>query len=79
VIEQRTEKWRGQVEREDKEKRVTQGVFNYYYSFIHMCKHCLDHFSPPAPLPHFLLPPHSLPGRSCSAVISNFVEEKTQA
>jgi hypothetical protein len=42
-----------------------------YYSFIHIC---------PAPLPD-LLPfppiPLSLSGRTCSALISNFVEEKT--
>jgi hypothetical protein len=44
-------------------------------SFIHMCIHCLSHFSPPAPLPPH---PPSLLGRTCSALISNFVEEKTQ-
>jgi hypothetical protein len=27
----------------------------YYYLFIHMCIHCLGHFSP---LPFFPLPPH---------------------
>jgi hypothetical protein len=43
----------------------------YYYSFIHMCIHCLGHFSP---LPSSTLP---LSGRTCSALLSNFVEEKT--
>jgi hypothetical protein len=30
-----------------------------------------------APLPHPLHPPPSLPGRTCSDLIYNFVEEKT--
>jgi hypothetical protein len=31
---------------------------NFFYSFIHMCIHCLGHFSPcPAP-PFFPPPPH---------------------
>jgi hypothetical protein len=48
-------------------------------SFIHMCIHCMGHFStlPPSPI---LNPfPLSVPGRSCSALITNFVEEKAQA
>jgi hypothetical protein len=47
--------------------------------FIHLftCAYIVWVISPPilCPLP---LPPHSsLPGRTCSALISNFVEEKT--
>jgi hypothetical protein len=44
------------------------------YSFIHTCIHCLGHFSSLPPLPPLL--PASLPGRTCSALITNFVEEK---
>jgi hypothetical protein len=32
----------------------------------------------PCPFPPFLPLPHPVPGRSCSALITNFVEEKTQ-
>jgi hypothetical protein len=58
------------------------------YSFIHMCIHWLGHLSPNFP-PHPPLPLHPsllptlpspsplLPGRSCSALFSNFVKEKT--
>jgi hypothetical protein len=55
---------------------VAMFISFFYYSFIHMCIHCLGHFSPLPPPP--LSPPHppSLPGRTCSALISNFVEEK---
>jgi hypothetical protein len=50
----------------------------FFWSFIHMCIHCLGHFST---LPHSptLLPPFSVSGRSCSALITDFVEEKTYA
>jgi hypothetical protein len=49
----------------------------YYFLFIHMCLHCLGHFSPlPPTLSLFPLPP-SFPGRTSSALFSNFVEEKT--
>jgi hypothetical protein len=43
--------------------------------FIHMC--VLGSFLPPIPQPH--PPPSALhfQGRTCSALISNFVEEKT--
>jgi hypothetical protein len=52
--------------------------------FIYMCIQYLGHFSPhPCPLPQPLLPvpshfppTPSLPGRNCSALISNFVEER---
>jgi hypothetical protein len=64
------------------ESRVKEGipfaflVGNFFYSFIHMCIHCLGHFSP---LPPTSLSPSLplLPGKTCSALISNFVEEKT--
>jgi hypothetical protein len=55
-------------------------TFLYFYflnSFIHMCIHCLGHFSPlpppPSSSPHHL----SLPGRICSALISNYVEKES--
>jgi hypothetical protein len=53
-----------------------------FFSFIHMFIKCLGHFSPlPLPSPFsptpFPLPPTpSLPGRNCSALFSNFVEER---
>jgi hypothetical protein len=52
--------------------------FYFSYSFIHMCIHCMGHVSPP-PGPSLLPSPPlpSLPGRTCSALFSNFVEEKT--
>jgi hypothetical protein len=57
----------------EKELNLLKKIF--YYSFIHMCIHCLGPFSPPTPSPPSS-PPPSLPGRTCSALISNFVEEK---
>jgi hypothetical protein len=53
--------------------------FIFYYSFIHMCIHCLDHFSPLFPSPTLSPSSPSVPGRSCSAFINTFVEEKRQA
>jgi hypothetical protein len=55
----------------------SNSTFFWCCSFIHMCIHCLGHFSPLLPSPIFspLLP--SLPGRSHSALITDFVEEKT--
>jgi hypothetical protein len=49
-----------------------------FYSFIHMCIHCLGHFSPLPPAPPPPSPSHLplMPGRICSPLISNFVEEK---
>jgi hypothetical protein len=50
--------------------------FFFFYSFIHMCIHWV--ISSPCPLPLLSSSlPHSVPGRSCSALITNFVEEKT--
>jgi hypothetical protein len=46
-----------------------------FYSFIHICIRCLSHFSPFSPT--LSLSPASLPGRNCSALFYNFVEEKT--
>jgi hypothetical protein len=54
----------------------------YIYLFIHMCIHCLGHFSPltpPPPRPSSSPLPLLLPRRTCSALFSNFVEEKTCA
>jgi hypothetical protein len=52
-------------------------LFIYLFiSSIHMCIHCLGHFSPLPPAPHSLPFPPSLSGRICSALISNFVEER---
>jgi hypothetical protein len=48
--------------------------------FIHLftCAHIVWAISPPYhPLPPYPPPTPSLPGRTCSALISNFVEEKT--
>jgi hypothetical protein len=38
--------------------------------------HCLGPFSPLPPVPSLFPHPPSLPGRACSALFSNFVEEK---
>jgi hypothetical protein len=46
----------------------------FLYSFIHMCIHCVGHFSGLPPLPPFP-PTLSLPGRTCSALFSSCVEE----
>jgi hypothetical protein len=50
-------------------------LYFFLYSFIHMCIHCLSHFSPLPPAPLSPPPPPSLPGRICSALFSNFVED----
>jgi hypothetical protein len=53
---------------------IVKGVYD---KPIHMCVHCLGHFSAcPPPLPSLPLQA-SLPDRNCSALTSNFVEEKT--
>jgi hypothetical protein len=52
-------------------------LFIFIYSFIHICIYCLGHFFPlfASPYPSTTLP--SLPGRTCSAIFCNYVEEKT--
>jgi hypothetical protein len=55
---------------------TTSFSFFIVYSFIHMCIHCLGYHSPLPLAPSFSLPPPSLPGRTCSALFSNFIEEK---
>jgi hypothetical protein len=47
--------------------------FLFIYSHVHTV---FGSFLSPAPHP-LLLSPASLPGKTCSALISNFVEEKT--
>jgi hypothetical protein len=50
---------------------------NFFKLFIYSHVHTLGHFSPLMPLlPSPPFPP-SVPGSTCSALISNFVEEKT--
>jgi hypothetical protein len=51
-------------------------IFKIVYSFIYMCIHCLG---PLSPLPSPPSPPSSLPGKTCSALFSNFIEDKTYA
>jgi hypothetical protein len=53
--------------------------WNFFNSFIHMCIHCFGSFLPLAPSRTLFPLPPSVPGRSCSAFISSFVEEKRQA
>jgi hypothetical protein len=54
--------------RKDMKKNVT--FLLIFYSFIHICIHCLGHFSPiPPPSSSPLLSP-LLPVRTCSALIS---------
>jgi hypothetical protein len=56
---------------------LEDSLFLIYYSFIHICIHYLSHSSPLPPTPPSPQHPPLLPGRTCSALISNFVEEKT--
>jgi hypothetical protein len=49
-------------------------LFLFIYSHVHTS---FGSFLPPAPPPPSLLLLSLLPGRTCSALISNFVEEKT--
>jgi hypothetical protein len=44
-----------------------------------MCMHCLGHFFPLPPLPTLSPLPPLVTGRYCSALITDFVEEKRQA
>jgi hypothetical protein len=48
----------------------------FNFSFIHVCIHCLGHTSSLAPTTSLFPQPLLLPGRTCSALFSNFVEEK---
>jgi hypothetical protein len=51
---------------------------DFFYLFIYSYVHTLfEPFLPPAPCSLPVPPPPLLPGRSCSALFSNFVEEKT--
>jgi hypothetical protein len=52
-------------------------LFFSLYSHIHLCIHCLGHFSILPHTPLFSPSPSSLPGRTCFALFSNFIEEKT--
>jgi hypothetical protein len=59
---------------------ATLSYFFYCNSFIHMCIHCLGHFSPCLPSPTLSSLRPSVPGRFCSAFfITSFVGEKRQA
>jgi hypothetical protein len=58
-----------------------QGTLHFLF-FIHLftCAYTVWVIFPSCPpLPPFLCLPPSVPGRSCSALITNFVEEKRQA
>jgi hypothetical protein len=58
-------------------EEISYWVFwaSFFYSFTHMCIQCLGHFSPLILPPPF--PPQSrwLPGKTFSALFSNFVED----
>jgi hypothetical protein len=51
----------------------------FIYSHVHTLFGSFLHTAPPffSPLPHLSPLPASVPGRSCSALITNFVEQKT--
>jgi hypothetical protein len=49
--------WMAQVESGSREPASALQVLFFFFSFIHMCIHCLGHFSLPAPHPSFS-PPH---------------------
>jgi hypothetical protein len=46
----------------------------FYYSFIHMCIHCLGHFSPLPPSPTLFPPSPPSSRQSCSAFITSFIQ-----
>jgi hypothetical protein len=47
-------------------------TFLNFFTHLFICAYIVWAISPPCPIP-----PPSLPGRTCSALFSNFVEEKT--
>jgi hypothetical protein len=57
--------------------RVGSKKGNFLFSFIHICIHYLGHFSSLSRALFLSSPLPSLPGRTCFALFSNFVEEKT--
>jgi hypothetical protein len=53
-------------------------LFYYYYYYLFTCAYIVWVISPLCPLPPTFYPrAPSFPGRTCSALISNFAEEKT--
>jgi hypothetical protein len=57
-------------------RHCVQPYPTFFYSFTHTCIHCLGHFYPLLADSSLFPLLHLLPGRICSALISNFVEEK---
>jgi hypothetical protein len=59
------------------------GVFTGFFVvavYLFTCAYIVWVISPPCPLPpFFLLSPPQFSGRSCSALITDFVEERTYA
>jgi hypothetical protein len=52
--------------------------FSFFFLFTYSHIHTLfGSFLPPAPTPTLPSQPPSLPGRTCYALFSNFVEDKT--
>jgi hypothetical protein len=53
--------------------------FSFFFKIIHLftCAYIGWVISPPCPSPPLLPPSPLLPGRNCSALISNLVEKKT--
>jgi hypothetical protein len=57
---------------------VSSFLFKNFFLFIYSHVHTLfGSFLHPVPLPYHFPLPHSVPGRSCFALITDFVEEKT--
>jgi hypothetical protein len=67
------------VREEKTDKNVLRAEYacHFFLLFIYSYVHTLGHFSPLPPIPSLSLPPPSIPGRTCSALFSNFVDEKT--